>query len=244
MKYTKMEEMNLNSFSSDISVSKSYKKDILKSEEKYIFKKYKNFFNKKPFILDVGCGTGRTTVNLVKLGYNVEAMDYSEEMIKEANKMHPKIKFKVMDACNLKYNKEKFDMVFFSFNGLDCINPDKKRMLAIKEANRVLKKGGLFIFSSHNKYWLPFFYPKRWWFPLNWGGIKRIIPNFTDFLFLRKYRREKHKFGNLYLRYISIKEQKQQLKKYGFKLIETVSPHKNLLRKFDPYIHYIAIKKS
>ena len=36
-------------------------------------------------ILDVGCGTGRDTLAFKDKGYQVEAIDYSEELVERAN---------------------------------------------------------------------------------------------------------------------------------------------------------------
>jgi SAM-dependent methyltransferase len=43
-----------------------------------------------------------------------------------------------------------FDCVFFAFNGIDYIVPRKQREACLLECRRVLRKGGLLIFSSHN----------------------------------------------------------------------------------------------
>ena len=40
-------------------------------------------------VLDIGCGPGFFTVILGKKGYNVTAVDYSEDMLKEAEKKYP-----------------------------------------------------------------------------------------------------------------------------------------------------------
>ena len=54
------------------------------------------------------------------------------------------------DASNLGLKDNSFDVVIFSFNGIDYIYPYIKRLAALKEIRRVLKTNGLFIFSSHN----------------------------------------------------------------------------------------------
>jgi|SRR5690606_29729884 len=38
-------------------------------------------------ILDVGCGSGRDTLAFKKKGYQVDAMDYSEELVKKASRL-------------------------------------------------------------------------------------------------------------------------------------------------------------
>ncbi len=77
-------------------------------------------------ILDLGCGVGRTTKPLYDLGYNVIGVEIIKEMIDLAKKKYPNIDFRVGDACNLKFKDAEFDIVFFSFNGMDYIFPEKK----------------------------------------------------------------------------------------------------------------------
>ena len=102
-------------------------------------------------VLDLGCGTGRTTRFIVDLDNDVTGSDISPLMINRARELHPDIKFEVQDACNLPYPDSVFDAVVFSFNGLDCIYPEASRMKALKEIYRVLNLGGVFIYSSHTK---------------------------------------------------------------------------------------------
>jgi SAM-dependent methyltransferase len=72
------------------------------------------------------------------------------------------IQFEIGDACELKYENESFDHVWFSFNGLDFIYPSTRRIQALKEAYRVLRPGGLFIYSSHNSLCILTLRPSRW----------------------------------------------------------------------------------
>lgn len=112
-------------------------------------------------VLDLGCGYGRTTVSLKNLGYDVIGADIVERMIETARANHPDMDYRVMDSCALQFLDGSFDYVLFSFNGIDCILPEPRRLLAMKEILRVLKPGGTFIFSSHN--WLPYLMmPSHW----------------------------------------------------------------------------------
>lgn len=87
--------------------------------EKYISKDAK--------ILDLGCGAGRTTINLYRLGYkNIIGLDYSEKLIESANEYcdnnNLDIKFVYGDATNLSmYEDKTFDFILFSYNGLISI---------------------------------------------------------------------------------------------------------------------------
>lgn len=46
----------------------------------------RNFRDRNSVILDFGCGTGRNAIALAMEGYNMIAMDYSEEAIELARK--------------------------------------------------------------------------------------------------------------------------------------------------------------
>jgi ubiquinone/menaquinone biosynthesis C-methylase UbiE len=61
------------------------------------------------------------------------------------------VQFQVQDATKLEFGIAEFDTVFFSFNGLMTIPNHNNRVKAVQEVNRVLKKGGLFIFTTHDR---------------------------------------------------------------------------------------------
>lgn len=100
-------------------------------------------------VLDMGCGTGRTTAVLKDRGFDVTGMDYSAAMIAEARSQRADIRYDVMDASEMSYEDTSFDAAFFSFNGLGFIYPESKRIRALSEIHRVLKPGGIFAYSSH-----------------------------------------------------------------------------------------------
>jgi SAM-dependent methyltransferase len=62
-------------------------------------------------ILDLGCGTGALTAEIAARGAEVLGVDRSEEMIAQARKKFPALRFEVMDARELRANGE-FDAVF------------------------------------------------------------------------------------------------------------------------------------
>lgn len=67
--------------------------------------------NPKQTILDLGCGTGTLTAQLVDLCSKVVGVDSSQSMIDKAKMQYDHIEFMVCDALALPFEK-KFDIVF------------------------------------------------------------------------------------------------------------------------------------
>ena len=123
------------------------KTDLFPIEET-IFNQYLKYVG---VVLDLGCGTGRTTKHIAGMWNYVIGTDISPLMIEKAKELHPDLVFEVQDACSLPYEDAAFDAVVFSFNGLDYIYPEAKRIQALREIKRVLAPGGVFIFSTHTR---------------------------------------------------------------------------------------------
>lgn len=143
-------------YNSDINLetySDAVDKITLWNSENIIFNKYIDKNNK---ILDLGCGAGRTTINLYKQGFNnIIGLDIADNLIKYAKEYcknnNLNTKFVVGDASNLEYKDNTFDSVIFSFNGITCIPGSKNRNKVLKEIYRVLKPNGIFIFTAHDR---------------------------------------------------------------------------------------------
>ncbi len=121
--------------------------------EKIMIKKY---FNPENRILDIGCGAGRTTIGLYRLGYHlIEGLDLSEAMIVQARKiskdLNYDITFSVGDAACLDYDDETFNAALFSFNGIMQIPGKENRIKVLKEIKRILKPEGYFLFTTHDR---------------------------------------------------------------------------------------------
>jgi len=144
------------SFSTEKTVS-DYAKAVteigLWESEKIMTKKY---FNPEGQIIDIGCGAGRTTIGLYKLGYHlVEGLDLSEAMIVQARKISKElnynITFRVGDVAYLDYDDEIFSAALFSFNGIMQIPGRENRIRVLKEIRRILKPKGYFLFTTHDR---------------------------------------------------------------------------------------------
>lgn len=101
-------------------------------------------------VLDLGCGAGRTTHFLYEMGADVVGVDISENLILAARKNASHLDFREGNAESLDFDNASFDMVLFSFNGLDYLYPKDNRLKAIGEVLRVLRSEGRFVFSHHN----------------------------------------------------------------------------------------------
>lgn len=103
---------------------------------------------KRKKVLDAGCGSGIYTKILAKKGAKVCALDLSSKMLKLAKEhcKNYKIEFKQGSIDKLPYPKNKFDAILASL----VIHYLKKPEKAFKEFNRVLKKNGILVFSTHH----------------------------------------------------------------------------------------------
>lgn len=96
-------------------------------------------------ILDVGCGSGFFTILLGKQGHEVLGTDLTPDMIEKSRELAKEegvdCKFEIMDAENLDFPDETFDVVIS--RNLTWTLPDAGH--AYEEWCRVLKKGGILL---------------------------------------------------------------------------------------------------
>jgi SAM-dependent methyltransferase len=116
--------------------------------EKHLFDSY---LKPSMTLLDMGVGGGRTTPYLSGIARRYIGADYSHAMVESCRRRFPDLEFRHCDATDMRqFLDGTFDAVVFSFNGIDYIRNDKGRACCLAETSRVLKPGGIFIFSSHN----------------------------------------------------------------------------------------------
>ena len=139
------------------------KKGVIKSwlKLKYLLDPEKKIFeifgDKLKYIrmLDIGVGGGRTTIHFADRVKEYIGIDYSAGMIETCNRRFIKnnwrhVSFRLCDVRDMRIFKENyFNLVLFSYNGLDYIN-HQDRIIALNEINRILKKDGVIFFSAHN----------------------------------------------------------------------------------------------
>ena len=104
-------------------------------------------------LLDIGVGGGRTTKYLLEISRNYTGIDYAPQFVSLVRRKFGLDTIFLCDARDMRrFADEAFDFVLFSFNGLDYID-HAGRLQALDEVRRVLKPGGAFAFSTHNRGW-------------------------------------------------------------------------------------------
>ncbi len=187
-------------------------------------------------LLDLGCGTGRTTGPLAERGIDVVRVDSSEEMVARARERHPGVAFMVDDATDLAFADCSFDYVLFSYYGIDCLVPESARLAAMTEAHRVLQSGGRFAFSSHNLWYvLPALVSDRehfWTYYVANGNLRRA---------LSRYRCDPDEYDLEYYRG-SPRLTRRQLRDAGFDHVTVVGKRDGPLVNFEISHYYVAEK--
>jgi len=102
--------------------------------------------DKKP-VWDLGCGPGQTTAYLKNLGVEISGLDISEGILERARVLWPDIHFEKGSLLDLAFDNDSiagavafYAMVHFT---------EEQVKLALQEVFRVLRPGGLFLFTFH-----------------------------------------------------------------------------------------------
>ncbi|HKI88323.1 MAG TPA: class I SAM-dependent methyltransferase [Draconibacterium sp.] len=108
--------------------------------------------NKNFSVLDVGCGTGRHSIELAKRGYKVTGIDLSEDQLTAArNKALAagvSVDFIQMDARKIQLS-ETFDLaIMLCEGGFSLMETDKENFEILKNVVATLNPGGKFIFNT------------------------------------------------------------------------------------------------
>ncbi|WKZ69539.1 MAG: class I SAM-dependent methyltransferase [Melioribacteraceae bacterium] len=128
------------------------------AKEEYAYGKEPNTFFKQEIdklnpgkLLLLGEGEGRNAVYAAKLGWEVDAVDWSEEGRKKAQKLaddnNVKINYILSDLSEYAPNENYYDAVGLIFLHLD---PDLREKIHTK-VNSTLRNGGVVILESYSK---------------------------------------------------------------------------------------------
>ncbi|VEU71114.1 class I SAM-dependent methyltransferase [Mycoplasmopsis glycophila] len=108
-------------------------------------------------IADLGSGPGRFGINLGLLmpNYQIDCYDLSElsidlgRKLAKEHKLQKRVKFICGDLTSFGlYGKNKYDLMFFTFNALMTIPDHHNKVLALQNAYKSLKENGFLAFTA------------------------------------------------------------------------------------------------
>jgi SAM-dependent methyltransferase len=114
-------------------------------------------------LLEAGCGAGRVTLGLWRLGYrSISAFDFADELLDQAQSLAASkgagsIAFQCADATRIGREAfgrgpgEEFGGALFMFNGLMQIPGRENRRQALRRIHDLCRAGAPLIFTSHDR---------------------------------------------------------------------------------------------
>lgn len=106
-----------------------------------ITKKFTSLLPENGRILDAGCGAGFQAEWLIKHGFRVLGIDFSERLLREAKKKVPKATFRLMDIRQLDFPNNTFDGILCRAVLLHI--PRKETPRVLHGFQKVLKPNGV-----------------------------------------------------------------------------------------------------
>ncbi len=105
-------------------------------------------------IIDIGCGTGRHSIELSKRGYSMTGIDLSESLLEKAREKakqnNVQIEFLRHDARNLPFEKQ-FDVaIMMCEGGFPLMETDEMNYEILKNVSQALKDKSKLIFTTLN----------------------------------------------------------------------------------------------
>jgi SAM-dependent methyltransferase len=111
-------------------------------------------YDKQVRILDIGCGTGRHSIELAKRGYRITGIDLSDSLLKRAKEkatgQKVKTDFQKCDARDLPFLEE-FDLAIMICEGaFPLMETDEMNYRILQNAAKSLTANGKLIFTTLN----------------------------------------------------------------------------------------------
>lgn len=135
----------------------AYDSRELQKPEQVLLKRFRGRWGDMA-MLDIGVGSGRTAYTFSAITGRYVGIDYSRVMIELSRERigeDETTRFLLCDARRMAETLvERFDLVLFSYNGLDSVGHDDRRTI-LSQVRAVLNDDGHFFFSSHSLTSLP-----------------------------------------------------------------------------------------
>ena len=123
-------------------------------ESAFIHQCFQKYSHKPPKrLLELACGTGTHALELGKYGYDLLAVDYSQDMLdcarRKAKHSESAVEFRWQDIRALDLPERPFDAVYCLFDSIGYVRTNEALLQVFKDVYNYLIPGGLFIFE----YW-------------------------------------------------------------------------------------------
>lgn len=180
----------------------------------FLFKWVRQFMKMKSNILDIGCWTGPLELLFENTDAHVTGIDIEEGPLKYAAKRFPKFRFRKASVIELlPFRDGEFDIVLF-FMVIEHI-PKGSELTALRNINRVMKKGGKLFMNTMNS---------------------TILSNFLDpaYFFGHRHYSEKHLRELLSLSGFKIEDVRYNAGFFTTAYITTLYFFKHILKRGEP----------
>jgi len=155
-------------------------------EVSFLHSVLQNYGNPKR-VLELACGTGTHSLLLEKLGYQIIATDYSQDMLNQAKQKAQNsdslVDFRFQNMISLNLDERPFDAILCLFDSIGYVQTNENLKLVLKGVHDHLQSGGLFVFEFwHAGAMIRSYDPlriRRWKTPE--GEIIRISETTIDF---------------------------------------------------------------
>lgn len=187
-------------------------------------------------LLELACGTGQHAFELEKMGYEITATDYSEDLLnvakRKAKEKNSRVKFYKQDMRNLDFRGETFDAAYCLFDSIGYVQTNFAINQVLKCVRKHLGQKGIFIFEFwHAAAMVRNYEPlreRRWKTPD--GEIRRVsktrldiplqLAEVTYSIDARKGREVDHLEEIQVNRYFMVQEMAHFLESNGFKTLQ------------------------
>lgn len=143
----------------------------------------KECVSRPELVLDLGCGTGKMTLELARRGYDMTGIDYSPEMLDVARSLADEEGHDILWLCQDMREFELYGTVDAAVCCLDCINHlenEEDLDKCFKLVHNYLIPDGIFIFDINAKYKFENIYADNTFSMEEEGGVC-IWENYYDF---------------------------------------------------------------
>lgn len=102
-------------------------------------------------LLELACGTGSHALELEKLGYEIVATDYSEDLLaitrQKVEQANSRIQVRFQDMRQLSLPNEPFDAVYCLFDSIGYVQTNEALRQVLDGVHAHLRRDGLFVFE-------------------------------------------------------------------------------------------------